>query len=164
MTRLLAALISSATLAGCAAKGEFPSLAPRPYEQGRPASSAPATAVPDVSDAARVARINAAVQRAEAGREAFNAALSAARSAVSASQGGYASEGWIAAQMAVSRAERTREPVQAALAELDAELRSVLTGPPTSDRAILESAIARVMALDTEQGSALAALGRALSR
>jgi hypothetical protein len=154
----------AAALPGCAASGTFPSLAPRAIE--RADSNAPATTPMIViapSDAARVARVRALVQKAEAGVPGFNTALSAARQAVGGGKVA-GSDGWIAAQVAVSRLERMREPVGTVLSELTVEQRDVLLGPESEDRAMLEAAFQKVAALDTEQAAAVRSLIGNLSR
>ena len=145
-------------LTGCAASGSFPSLAPRPIEQA--AAAQPATTPMVViapSDPARVARVRALVEKAQAAVPDFNTALAAAQQAVG---GGKAagSDGWIAAQVAVSRLERTREPIGTVLSELTVEQRTLLMGPESDDRAMLEAAFAQVSTLDQQQGDAVRGL------
>ena len=149
-------------VAGCSAKGDFPSLAPRAIELAGAAQPVPAPPLAP-SDPARVARFNASVSKAQAGVTAFNAALAKARTAVSASDGARGSERWIAGQMAVSQLERTRAPVQSALAELDQDKRLLLSAPPSADREALETALSRVEAVNTAQQSATRALLDALN-
>lgn len=154
-------------LSGCAAKGEFPSLAHRPIEAkatdllADPAVK-PQPALP--SDPALAARIAAARQAAFDSAPAFDAALATAQTA--ASRAGEAqSESWIAAQMAVSAAEHTRDPVKTALADLDSVVRTLMTERPTSpDLATVQQAIADVKMLDSRQNAALQAVIGSLSR
>lgn len=149
-------------LAGCAAKGEFPSLAPRPIELGT--VSAPAAAQPlTASDPARVARFDAAVSKAESGTAAFAAALAKARRAVSASDGKRGSERWIAGQMAVSQLERTTAPAQSAMAELDQEKRQMVLAPRSLDEDALNRAVARVENINANQQAQVRALLNALN-
>jgi hypothetical protein len=63
--------------------------------------------------------------------------------------------------MAISRLERTREPVQSALADIDSIMRGLLLGPPSADRAAVEAAMARVGAIDAAQLAAMQRLIRA---
>jgi hypothetical protein len=114
-----------------------------------------------VSDPGLIGQVDGAVARAEAGVGAFNAALGLADKAVAASDGRRGSEAWISAQMAISRLERTREPVQAALADLDAMLRGVLLAPASADRSAVESAMRKVDAIDQAQLAAVQRLIRA---
>jgi hypothetical protein len=155
---------SAFSLAGCAAQGTFPSLAPRAVETA--AANEPATTPMVViapSDPARVARVQALVRKAEAGAPAFATALSAARQAVGGGKVA-GSDGWIAAQVAISRLERMREPVGTALSELTVEQRDVLLGPESEDKAALADAFARVSALDSDQAKAVSALIATLNR
>jgi hypothetical protein len=150
--------ISALSLSGCAASGPYPSLAPRPIEQA--AAAQPAT-VPMVviapSDPARVARVRALVNKAEAGVAGFNTALSAAQQAVG---GGKAkgSDGWISAQVAVSRLERMRETAGGVLSDLTVEQRTLLMGPESDDKAMLEAAFNQVAAIDQSQSDSVRAL------
>ncbi len=155
---------SAFLLGGCAAQGTFPSLAPRAVETA--VANEPATTPMTViapSDRALVARVQALVRKAEAGRSAFDSALSSARQAVGTGKSA-GSDGWIAAQVAVSRLERMREPVGAVLSDLTVEQREVLLGPESEDRAVLAEAFARVSALDIEQAKAVNGLIATLSR
>ena len=152
-------ITASALLSGCAAKGEFPSLLPRAFE--RPASATAPMAPPVAltpSDSARLARLNASVREAEASMAGFDAALAPARQAVAGNGGGQGSESWIAAQMAVSRLERTRADAESALAEIDTEKRLLLLGPASEDQAALDAAWTRASAINTAQASAVRAL------
>ena len=152
-------LLPALLLASCAAPGTYPSLAPRPYEKAAPQTAPPAP--PAVSDAGLIAQVDGAVARAEAGQGAFDAALALADKAVAASDRRRGSESWIAAQMSISRLERTREPIQVALADLDAIMRGLLLGPPSADRAAVEAAMAKMGTMDAAQLNALQRLIRA---
>ncbi len=152
-------LLPALLLAACAAPGTYPSLAPRPYEKAAP--QMPPALPPAVSDAGLLAQVEGAVARAEAGQGAFDAALGLADRSVAASDRRRGSESWIGAQMAISRLERTREPVQTALADLDSIMRGLLLGPPSADRAAVEAAMARVGAIDAAQLAAVQRLIRA---
>ncbi|HEV2747767.1 MAG TPA: hypothetical protein VGW34_10780, partial [Allosphingosinicella sp.] len=103
------AVIAAAWLAGCAAEGPFPSLAPRAVEQ-EPAAEPPAPAAAlTPSDPATAARIAELARAARDGHGRFEAALAAARPAT-ARAGATGSESWIEAQLAVSRAQAARTP------------------------------------------------------
>ena len=156
---ILPAVIALSLLSGCSAKGEFPSLAPRAFE--RPASTTAPVAPPAAlapSDGARLARLAASVQKAEASMAGFNAALVPAQQAVAGNDKQRGSERWIAAQMAVSRLERTRLEAEAALAEIDSEKRLLLLGPASEDLATLEVAWTRASAINSVQLSAVRSL------
>lgn len=110
--------IAALLLGGCAAQGDFPSLAPRAVESIN-YDEEPVREVPAVApDPALAAQIAALLEQARQGQSAFEAALPAARASVG-SAGAAASESWIAAQMAISRLESARGPTALALAELD---------------------------------------------
>jgi hypothetical protein len=118
MARPLSALPLLILAAGCAPKGDYPSLAPRPIEKAlaeadieRPEQVLPRT--PEVE-----ARAGELGREVAAGRSEFEAALPAARSAVGAA-GAAGSESWIEAQQALSRLEAARAATTRALAELD---------------------------------------------
>ena len=156
---LISAATSLALLSGYASKGEFPSLAPRAFE--RPASATAPVAPPVAlapSDGARLARLAASVQKAESSMAGFDAALLPAQQAVAGNDKQRGSERWIAAQMAVSRLERTRLDAEAALAEIDSEKRLLLLGSPSEDMATLEAAWMRASAINSAQLSAVRVL------
>ena len=156
MMKLFLALLIPALIVGCAAPGEYPSLAKRPFE--KPPSNPSTTPVePTIpSDLAVLARIADALKRAREGVADFNAALPVARAA--AERGSGASEGsdpWIDAQMAVSRLERTLEPARNALADLDDERRVLDQHPGSPDQPALKEAIAEVEMIDTRQSASI---------
>lgn len=157
-----AAALASLILAGCAAQGDFPSLAPRAIEQrGAQSATQPAPLTP--SDPARIARIEAAERDAFATTSAFQAALVTARNAAAGAGRAKGSESWIAAQMALSQLERARGPVEAALARLSDEKRALLLGPPSADRDVLMQAWDRVSQLNARQDADIRTLIDALN-
>ncbi|HEY0447155.1 MAG TPA: hypothetical protein VGD19_11950 [Allosphingosinicella sp.] len=162
--RASSALPFLALLGGCAsAGGDFPSLAPRAVERElaaeRPARAAPV--VPD--DPALAARLAELIGQARQGDAAFEAALESARPAA-AGAGAAGSEGWIAAQMQISRVEAARVATVNALAELD-RLGIARAGQPTSaaDRAAVNAAVADVQAMTDRQHERLESLRASLS-
>ena len=102
------------------AQEDYPSLRPRPFEAAGPPGLPvpPPPPAPPVS-AEIMSRVAGLVRRAEDGQSAFARALPAARAAVGRA-GAANSEGWIAAQEAVSGLDAAREPTASAMAELDA--------------------------------------------
>ncbi len=159
----LALPIALAFLAGCAARGDFPSLAPRPVERelmteraGPPAPEAP-------TDPAIGPRVAELLRQARAGEAAFEAALAGARGAA-AGAGAAGSDSWIAAQAAVSRVEATRAEVVTALAELD-RLVVERARQPTSaaDMATMSAALTDVQAIANRQDEQIEALRASLS-
>ncbi len=163
MIRATLSLALILMLAGCAARGEYPSLAPRPVELASGPAAPAALAPLAPSDPARIARLAAIMARAQAGSRAF-ADLQQAVSTSAAAAGGLGSESWINAQMALSRLERTREAIQTGLVELDAEKRVMLEGPASADRIDLEATIAAVTALDAAQAAVVRGLIAQISR
>ena len=149
-------LIVPALIAGCAAPGEYPSLAKRPFE--KPPSNPSPTPVESTipSDAAVQARIADALKKARDGVADFNATLPLARSAAERGTGTpEGSDPWIDAQMAVSRLERTLEPARNALADLDDERRLLDQHPGSPDQPALEAAIAEVEMIDARQSASI---------
>jgi hypothetical protein len=152
-------------LTGCAAQGEFPSLAPRPIELGTGQASTPVAATPSLpSDPRLLARVNEAVTLATTGMAAFDAALSSARSAANASDGNRGSERWIAAQMALSQLERMRSPAATAMADLDDARRVLLSGTPSVDVPAIETAWAKVQDIYQSQLEASQAVAATVNR
>lgn len=110
--------IAALLMPGCAAEGDFPSLAMRPAELDRSVEEPqrPTPEVPD--DPALRRRLSDLAATASEGERAFDAALGPAQAAIGAA-GAPESESWVAAQQALSRLEAAREPTTRALAELD---------------------------------------------
>jgi hypothetical protein len=123
-------------LGGCAATGDFPSLAPRAVERDltggsapvgcpgtedavAPAQTAEAQPVPVNPDPQLGARVAELLAAARAGQADFARALPAANRAASRA-GAAGTENWIAAQQEISRLESARTRTVGALAELDA--------------------------------------------
>ena len=130
MIRRSAFLAAALFLAGCAAQGPFPSLAPRPAEL-EDMSVEPVRPEPVVADDPALAeRIAALTGEARAGWRAFEAEAGAAERAAAAS-GASGSDSWLAAQQALSRLEAARGRTMAARAALD-ELALERQGQPTS--------------------------------
>lgn len=151
MTMRIAAILAPVLLCGCAAQGEYPSLAKRPIEKGLPATTEPSTpAVP--SDPALLARIEAAVKQAKDGVAPFEAALPSSQEMVQRGAGAAeGSEAWIAGQMGASRLERNVTPARDALAALDSERTPAAVRGNAEDIGKLEAAIAEVEAIVNRQ-------------
>lgn len=153
-----------AFLGGCAGdRGEFPSLAPRPVERllTEEPVAAPAPAIAD--DPAVARRVAELLGRAREGDAAFEAAIGGARRAV-AGAGAAGADGWVAAQVEITRAGAARAPTVIALAELDA-LAIARARQPTSaaDTALVTAAVAEVQAMARRQHEQLESLRVALS-
>ena len=143
-------------LAGCAADGPYPSLAPRAVErqQADPEPVAVDAAI-DPSVAARVAELRAS---ARAGDAAFDAEINSAERAV-ANAGGEQSESWIEAQQALSRAQSARGPTVAALFDLDAlALERARQPTAASDREQIQAAVSEVQEMAAGQARRLETL------
>lgn len=163
MRHASAPLLLTILLAGCAAQGSFPSLAPRPVERAlaeeRP--EPPAAEIP--SDPALAARLAELTAKARQGDSAFSPLLEAARAAA-ASAGAAGSDGWVDAQQRVTRAEAARAPTVTALAELD-QLGIARARMPTSasDLAAVRAAVAEIQAMADRQHNQLEAVRATLS-
>ncbi|NCA02137.1 MAG: hypothetical protein EBS87_08115, partial [Sphingomonadaceae bacterium] len=116
------------------------------------------------SDPARLTAIATVRQAALDAQPRFEAALAQAQK-LAATAGPAQSESWIAAEIELSAAERAREPVKTALADLDATLRQVMLESPTSpDLAGVQQAIRDVEALDARQEVAIQSVASRLTR
>ena len=173
-------LAFSVLIAGCAAQGPFPSLAPRAVERDMagghqplppclagagPAApiASPEAPVPAPRDPAVGARIEPLLAAARDGDAAFVEAVDAAEPLVAAA-GASGSESWISAQLAVSAAESARTPTTTALADLTAlSLAQTAQGANPEDERAVEAAVAQVQALADRQTARLDALKRGLS-
>jgi len=114
--------------------------------------------------AALAARLAGLVSEAETGNAAFDGAASAAERLVGAA-GGPQSEGWITAQEAVTAAIAARKPTSEALGDIDEIAANALQtqrGIAPNDLAAIQSAAARVSALDERQAARIDAMQRRL--
>jgi hypothetical protein len=168
--------VAAALLSGCAAQGDFPSLAPRAVEGAlSPAancrrddqsceSPAPAPAAPVADDPQLAARLSELVERARGGEREFAELLPAARRSASRA-GRSGSEPWIEAQQLVSRLEAARSSTVDALAELEAlaAARSEDAATSPADRERVLAAAGEIRALAEAQRSELERLNGQLS-
>jgi len=162
MTRAAPALLLLAcSVAGCSAPGgPFPSLQPRAAEaidprmpverpmNARPLSGALATALEQLIAKARAGDADFAPAIAEAERLAGSA-------------GAARSEGWIAAQEALTAAIAARRPTATALGDIDALAGSKLEaqgGMAPSDFAAIKAAAAEVGGIDQRQAARIKAV------
>jgi hypothetical protein len=161
---VLPAAMLAALLGGCAAEGDYPSLAPRPVEKELAATD-PAPPAPLPDDPALAKRVAALAAEAQRGEAEFEAALPAARSAV-AGAGAPGGESWVEAQQALSRLEAARRATVQALADLDA-LALAEAGKTSLSGADLErlrAAVAALQAIADRQHDQIAGLQARLSR
>lgn len=159
----LSLLSLSALLAGCAAQGPFPSLAPRAAEglSDEDPVTTPVDVASDPQLAAQVAELAAEARRGQAG---FETAWPAA-SASSARAGAAASETWIEAQLAISRLEAARAPTVTALAQLDRlAVERTARSTNASDFEGLMAALEATAAMAREQTARIESLSASLSR
>ena len=104
------------------------------------------------------------VRQARAGDVAFRAAVEQAER-LAASAGAPQSEGWVAAQQALSTADAAREPTGRALGDIDAlgaERLQTQGGLAPNDLAAIQAAGAEVGAIDQRQAERIAAIQRRL--
>jgi hypothetical protein len=137
-----------------------PSLYPRPAEAIDPRIPVPDPVLSTKPDRAFVEQLNALVGQAETGDSEFQPAASAAEKAV-ASAGAPQSEGWIAAQQALSVAVAARAPVTRAAADLDslgAERIQKLGGIAKADLQAIEAASAKVRTIDDREAATIKSL------
>ena len=159
------ALLPIIALAACATPGgPYPSLQPRAAEAidprvpvERPINDRPVSA-------GLSARLGALVSQARSGDSAFAPAAAQAER-LTAAAGGRQSDGWIAAQEALSAAIAARQPTTAALGDIDAIAASALQsqgGIAPNDFAAIQSAAAEVAAIDQRQVARIDAMQRRL--
>ena len=158
-------LLPLMAIAGCSAPGgPYPSLQPRPAEAidprlpiVRPVNDRPVTA-------SLATQLAALVDQARSGNAAFDSAASEAER-LAAGAGAPQSEGWIAAQEALTAAIAARKPTATALGDIDALAAATLqaqAGLAPSDLAAIKSAQAEVGALDARQAGRIDAVQKAL--
>jgi hypothetical protein len=158
-------LLPFAVLTACSAPGgPYPSLQPRAAEAidprmpvVRPLNDRPVTA-------SLAAQLSALVDQARSGNSAFDGAASEAER-LAATAGGPQSEGWIAAQEALSAAIAARKPAVTALGDIDALAAAALQaqgGFAPSDLTAIETAQAEVAAIDARQAARIDAVQKRL--
>lgn len=162
--RCLLLLALAVPLAGCAATGgDYPSLAPRSVERS-PAEEPATETVAPAADRALQAEAAGIVAAAEKAHADFLVQLEKTRAAVDAARrAAPGSEAWVAAQAALSTLESARNPVVAALADLDALGIRMAERGGESDVGSLAEAVRNVEAKDEEERDALTRLGGSLS-
>jgi len=152
-------------LGACSAPGgNYPSLRPRAAETidprlpvSRPMNERPVSA-------ALASRLAALVDQARSGNAAFESAVAEAER-LSVSAGPPQSEGWIAAEEALTAAIAARRPTATALAEIDDLAGNALEtqrGIAPNDLAAIQRAAAEAGALDERQAARVAAIQKRL--
>jgi hypothetical protein len=150
------AFLSILALSACSAPGgPYPSLQPRAAEAidprvpvVRPINDRPVTA-------ALAQRLSALVDAARSGNAAFDSAASEAER-LAGTAGAPQSEGWIAAQEALTAAIAARRSTATALGDIDAVAASMLQaqgGLAPNDLAAISRAQAEVGAIDARQAA-----------
>ena len=163
MRRLASVLVMA--LGACSAPGTlYPSLQPRAAEAidprvpvVRPINERPVSGP-------LAARLAALIDQARSGNAAFEGAVSEAER-LAASAGPPQSEGWIAAQEALTAAIAARKPTALALGDIDniaAVSLQTQRGIAPSDLAAIQSAQAEVGSLDQRQAERIDAVQRRL--
>ena len=158
------AILSAAatgTLAACSAPpGPSPSLAPRAAEAIDPRIPIVNAVRSGPVDSNLAAHLAALVDQAQAGDAAFRSAAAEAERLAQAA-GAPQSEGWIAAQEALSAAQAARGPTTHALGDIDGLAASALQtkgGIAAADLAAIQAAAARVAEIDRAQAARILAL------
>jgi hypothetical protein len=165
MRAFLASVVLLATLGGCSTVGgPYPSLQPRANEQVDPRLPVPRPLNDRPVKPALASRLAELVAQAHAGDAAFQPAAAEAER-LAGSAGGAQSEGWIAAQEAVSAAIAAAGPTRIALGDIDEISSTALQtqgGIAPKDLAAIKSAGAEVAALDQRQSDRIKAIQRRL--
>ena len=160
-TLFVTCLLMTSALGACSSPGgPYPSLQPRAAEAidprvpvERPMNDRPVSA-------ALAGRLADLVGQARAGEAAFDSAADQAER-LAASAGGAQSEGWVAAQVALSAAAAARGPATTALGDIDALGGHALQaqgGISPNDLAAIKDAGAQVSAIDQRQAQRIKAI------
>ena len=171
MRRQFLALLSLVTVGGCVGTVDAPSLAVRPVESAADVTAiksavvtapvAPAAVTP--LDATTTSQLNASIRAARASITPFAKAAEPARAAVANAAGADVnSDAWIAAQVAVSRLERSREASAKALAEVDGVGRDLVASGKNFDRDAFDAMKKTVAEIDADQQAQINGLLRRL--
>ncbi len=153
------------TLSACAAPGgPYPSLHPRAAEAVDPRVPVVRPLNERPVGEALTARLAALVDQAQSGNAAFDGAATDAER-LAAAAGPAHSEGWIAAEEALTAAIAARNPTAQALGDMDALAATALQtqgGIAPNDLAAMNSAAAVVGAIDQRQAERIKALQQRL--
>jgi hypothetical protein len=152
-------------LAACSApSGTYPSLQPRAAEAIDPRVPVLRPMNQRAVSTVLASRLASLVDQARGGNAAFDGAASEAER-LAASAGAPQSEGWIAAQEALTAAIAARKPTATALGDIDAIAATMLQtqrGIAPNDLAAIQSAQAEVGSLDQRQADRISAVQRRL--
>jgi hypothetical protein len=159
------ALLLIVALSGCTVPGgPYPSLAPRAAEAIDPRVPVVRPMTDRPAGSALTARLAALVDQAQSGDAAFDAAVAEAER-LAANAGAPQSEGWIAAQEALTAAIAARKPTATALGDIDEIAATALQtqrGIAPNDLAAIRSAAERVSAMDRRQAERIDAIQKRL--
>lgn len=158
-------LLPIAGLAACSSPGgPYPSLQPRAAEKIDPRVPVDRPLNERPTAPALAAQLAQLVDEARSGAAAFDPAAARAEQLAS-SAGAPQSEGWIAAQEALSAAIAARKPTAQALSDIDNLGASALQthgGIAPNDFAAIQDAAAEIASLDQQQSDRIAAIQRRL--
>jgi hypothetical protein len=159
--RLLIGLLLTSALSACASPGgPYPSLAHRAGEDVDPRVAVERPLNQRPVNAALASRLAELVAEARSGDAAFAAAADEAER-LAASAGAPQSDGWIAAQQALSSAIAARGPTTAAIGDIDALGATKLQaqgGLAPNDLAAIKNAGGEVGAIDQRQADRIKAI------
>jgi len=165
MRRSLPILVASLALGACTTGGgHYPSLAPRAAEAIDPRVAVVRPMNDRPVSATLSSQLAALVEQARGGDAAFEPAAAEAERLASTA-GAPQSEGWIAAEQALSAAIATRKPTPVALADIDALGATALrrqSGIAPNDLKAIEKAAAEVSAIAQRQADRVDAIQRRL--
>jgi hypothetical protein len=157
--------LAAISLAACSTPAmRSPSLSPRTTEAIDPRVPVVNATAVQPTDPGLAQRLAQLLNQARAGEVAFRAALAEAQR-LAAAAGGRQSEGWIAAQQALSVAVAARAPTTRALGDIDelgSERLAAQGGLGSGDFAALRAAAAEVAAIDRRQADGIDAVQRRL--
>ena len=141
-------------------QGPYPSLAPRAAEAIDPRVPIPNEVKIGPADANLSSHLAALIDQAQAGDIQFEAAAANAERLAQAA-GSLQSEGWVAAQQALSAAQAARGPITRALGDIDGLAAAALErsgGIPAGNLAAIQAAAERVGEIDRRQSARLDAI------
>lgn len=166
--RSTCALLAAAMITGCSMPGvgPEPSLASRAAESIDPRVPIPDTVPAGPVDPALAQRIDALLAEARGGEPAF-AALEAEAARLAASAGPVSSEGWVAAQQALSRLVEQSGVTTRAAADIDALASARLNANRwirPGDQQAIAAASSAVAAISEPQAASIARIRETLAR
>ena len=160
-TAISFAIVMSGLLGACSApSGPYPSLSPRAAETIDPRVPIPNEVKIGPADANLSSHLAALIDQAEAGDSQFEAAARDAERLAQAA-GSPQTEGWVAAQQALSAAQAARGPTTRALGDIDGLAAAALEqrgGIPPGNLAAIQSAAERVTEMDRRQSARIDAI------